>query len=415
MVTAYLPLGDSQRDATKGDAMAESRYGEPLFDLRMETPDGNEFVKTFASMEEATEAANDWIGQGDTSVVRETLIEVRPHEHQWGEWETSRITGTPFRLCLAGMICGVVSLDEDDDGEDDGEDDREDDGEPNDDDNDDKPLPEDLIPEPILPDPIPEPHIVVGHSHAWEKASDLAQETGLPWTVEMDPRDLREHTGAGKASFLVSVDVEQLQIEMAEDFALAKVEALEDDEDAYTWLDQDPSVAWEDQDRETYHGRLRAIYESVGWESCYHDHGRALFHFNVKLNGNDSYRGVWDAINAADLDEDATDRVEDLVQRFQDQDLETFWFDDVQDFVKYDLKGTGKVYSCGRSGGYAQPEKSIVTDPVTMVKLATFLTRTRRGFNSREYGMGLVEMALEEYKDQRMAELASPRIERIEA
>lgn len=48
------------------------------------------------------------------------------HQHVWGEWETARFTGNPFRRCIARVIttdkfgdtndeaCPVISLDDDD-------------------------------------------------------------------------------------------------------------------------------------------------------------------------------------------------------------------------------------------------------------------------------------------------------------
>lgn len=39
----------------------------------------------------------------------------REHEHEWGEWERSRIAGTLHRKCLAG--CKFISLDGDEDEE----------------------------------------------------------------------------------------------------------------------------------------------------------------------------------------------------------------------------------------------------------------------------------------------------------
>lgn len=197
---------------------------------------------------------------------------------------------------------------------------------------------------------------------------------------------------------------------------ISRVEALSADDDAWTWLDGDPEVAWgaDPIESPSYHGRLRAILEEAGWERCYH-RGRGELHYNVKLNGSRAYRGFQDAIS--ELHPDAQSRVEAIAgdpYGLQDQELEWFW-EELRDFVKYELKSSGKVWQCGRSGGYAQPDKHLLTDGVAMVRLAQYLERNRDYFNSREFGEYLAERAIEVDEEEQIQALASPRPERVEA
>lgn len=204
---------------------------------------------------------------------------------------------------------------------------------------------------------------------------------------------------------------------------LAEVDKLEADEDTWTWLDSDPSVAWNDED--SYHGKLAAIYREAGWESCYHRDG-ARFHFNVKLNGNEAYRGIQDTIKAAELfDNEAYDAVMERVNGIQNFDMEIWWQDgDVEAFLWDEgFKRSGAIkrsengpryWSCGRSGGYFNcPD--LEDNGRMMVKLAHVLEQSRGYYNSRGYGEDLATRAIEDYREFRLADMASGRPDRIEA
>jgi hypothetical protein len=198
-------------------------------------------------------------------------------------------------------------------------------------------------------------------------------------------------------------------------------ELAENRSELWTWLDADPSVAWDDdiESPDTYnsfHGKLRALYLRAGWESCYHRDG-ARFHYNVKVNGNGRYRGFRDVMAEIEKtrgDSFDTERVEEIANGREEWERETWW-EDVTDYVRYDLSHkAARVYSCGRSGGYANCS-DIESDPVTMVELAKYLESSREYANSVEAGRYEFETALEQYDDEKMADLASPRLDRIEA
>lgn len=198
---------------------------------------------------------------------------------------------------------------------------------------------------------------------------------------------------------------------------LTEFQNLRDDENSRTWYDADPEVAWNVED--SYHGKIRAILESAGFEGCYH--GDALFHLDVKVSGMASYRGFHDKIGDADLDNEARDRVIDIAQDIQEWDLwdwreELTYLVDPERIFTQLPKERPRVYQCGRSGGYLNSrdlEKR--RDIETLLRIAQHAVRSKDNFNSREYGEWLGEEALERYHDERIEELASPRIERIEA
>jgi hypothetical protein len=208
--------------------------------------------------------------------------------------------------------------------------------------------------------------------------------------------------------------------------ALARARALDDDEDSRTWLDADPEVAWGCEPGESYLASLRAIYESVGWEGCYHRDGR--LHFDVKIRN--SYPSLNRALDKLNLsDDDARERIEQRMQDDGEFELEIFWQENIESQFLDRLQEDNPsivippktkrhnlyVYQCGRSGGYANPINSLITNFEVMIPLAKFLVESVEGFESQDHWDYLAENALEAYQDERMAELASPRIERIEA
>lgn len=198
------------------------------------------------------------------------------------------------------------------------------------------------------------------------------------------------------------------------DQLIADFHELRENDDAWTWLDGDPSVAWDADPEESYHASLRALLERAGWEPCYHRDGARL-HFNVKVDGPQAYRGQRDTIDSADLHPDAENRVGNIVVSLHDMEMEMFWMDELPGFVRYELGVTeAKPYSCGRQGGYVNISK-METDGENMIRLAQFLTRAKDGYNSFQYGEDLALRAIEEDQETQLMELASSRIERIEA
>jgi hypothetical protein len=199
---------------------------------------------------------------------------------------------------------------------------------------------------------------------------------------------------------------------------LDKFTEIYEDEDSWTWLDNDPDVAWMTDSHESYHGKLRELYLEAGWEGCYHD-SFARFHFNVKLNGNDRYRGFNDRVREIELErpEIDTERLEEIAQSDEDFNLEIWWSDDLPDYLHYDLgKGQGArnlVYGCGRSGGYVQSTKELDRDPETMIRLAFWLAWQRESWNSYDAGKYRVDEALERYDEEKLEALASPRVDTL--
>lgn len=193
----------------------------------------------------------------------------------------------------------------------------------------------------------------------------------------------------------------------------------EEAEEQENWYDADPEVAWNMEEEESYHATLAAVYEQAGWEKCYHRVG-ARFHFNVKLRGNESWRAFQEAIAAAGVEDE--ERLREIAERRQESDLEVFWWDETGDFLSelgisrtlHQLGRGIQVFSCGRSGGYANC-RELERDPEDFLKLAQFLARSHSWYDSAEYARGTVEYALEQYNEEKLASLASPRIERIEA
>lgn len=194
--------------------------------------------------------------------------------------------------------------------------------------------------------------------------------------------------------------------------------ALANDDEAWTWLDDDPSVAWGDES--SYHGRLAAIYEDAGWERCYHRDG-ARFHFNVKVNSNAQYRGYQDKAAAIETERgEGFDRNElDLIAQEQDDSERERWWSEIswaedETLILRTRLSDGphtsgpNVLGCGRSGGYVNiPD--IESDGETMVRMAAWLTAEVREFNSREAGEWIAERALERYDEERVAELSTDR------
>lgn len=175
-----------------------------------------------------------------------------------------------------------------------------------------------------------------------------------------------------------------------------------------TWWDLDPDVAWSTP--ESRLGKMAALYLESGWEECYHGEGR--FHYNVKVRGNAVYWGYRDKLaEIQDRPGFELDRFERFAEMVNESDREVWWRFTLPDEI-LEISGTRvKVYSCGRSGGYVTAPPPLLTDPVSMVKLARYLAGVVKRANSRDAGEELFEQALERYERDKLQELASPRRE----
>jgi len=160
--------------------------------------------------------------------------------------------------------------------------------------------------------------------------------------------------------------------------------------------------------------RTRAeVYEHAGWEPCYHRTG-ADWHYNVKLNGNGRFRGYTDTIDrlAPTADRDTLYQIADSLE-YGDRE---WWWEE----LRYELANEyvlgydpGPVWSCGRQGGYVHLQRE--PDADSMMTIGRYLQGERDYWNSTEAGIDLAERAIEHYNEQALADLASPRPQRIEA
>lgn len=185
-------------------------------------------------------------------------------------------------------------------------------------------------------------------------------------------------------------------------------------DELWTWLDGDPSVAWDDRDAESYHGKLAALYEDAGWERCYHRGAR--FHFNVKLNGHRAWSRFRELRNALDAERngllDSTE-FDSLADSIQEWELESWWEDTARDlrypsWTEQSFPKGWRLYSCGRSEGYLNADV-LNLEPVAMIELAEHCQRSRDYYNSEEWAEYLFSRTVEEYDAAKMEALASPR------
>lgn len=189
-----------------------------------------------------------------------------------------------------------------------------------------------------------------------------------------------------------------------------RAEKLQNDEEAWTWLDYDPDIAWRSPD--SYHGKLRAIYQDAGWEPCYHSGSNSFYmHYNVKIGGA-RWRGIRDGIDALNRDLLDEDRLDAIIQDNFDHEIETWWWDDLR-YAPVELGVTSKavtdLYSCGRSDGYVQLPPKYLRYPEFVLKFGDWLRTQVEGYSSYEQGRGEVERAIEEYDMEKLYEMASPR------
>ena len=160
------------------------------------------------------------------------------------------------------------------------------------------------------------------------------------------------------------------------------------------------------------------VYEHYGWERCYHHRDSAEYHFNVKLNGNGRYRGYIDTIDQEAPNADHN-RLYDITTVEEQLDAEWWWEE-----IRYELSNeyvvgydVGPIYSCSgsRQGGWLQVSPNVERDADAMVAIGTYLTNEMNYWNSHESGQDLAQRVIEQYNAERLAELASPRPQRVEA
>ncbi len=202
------------------------------------------------------------------------------------------------------------------------------------------------------------------------------------------------------------------------DDALASLAAMsEEEEEGYTWMDADPSVAWEDE--ESHHGRSRAAMIEAGWEPCHH-RGRgsgSQLHLNVKLSGNGRWRGYQDYVSEIESKRgDAFNRelFDQIANQDEEWERESGW--DEARWMIASLLGitSGRdlpdLYS-GGNGGWMEIPRELETDPESASYFAVWVLEAIESLNSEDAGRWIGESAIEKYDEIRLADLASPRSE----
>lgn len=206
------------------------------------------------------------------------------------------------------------------------------------------------------------------------------------------------------------------------DSALALLEAMsEEEEEGYTWMDQDSSVAWSDE--ESHHGRSRAAMIEAGWEECYHraPSGRSALHLNVKLSGSGRWQGYH--ARAQEIEDergDGFDRelFDSIVRDGEEWDRESGWEE-----ARWEMgsllgllasDGTGSArdlpqLDSGGNGGWMEISPELEREPGAACYFAVWIGEAIDGLNSIEAGRWVAESALEQYDEIRFSDLASPR------
>ena len=205
------------------------------------------------------------------------------------------------------------------------------------------------------------------------------------------------------------------------DSALASLAEMGEEEDeGWRWIDQDPSVAW--QDPSGFYGRSRAAMIDAGWEDCDHRHsGRSALHLRVKLDGNGRYRGYAD--RAREIESERGDgfnreQFDRIAQEGEEWERESGW-DEARWMMGSLLgllarDGTGsardlpQLYS-GGNGGWMEIPREMESDPEAASYFASWIGEMVDSMNSIEAGRWIAESALEQYDEIRFADLASPR------
>ncbi len=197
------------------------------------------------------------------------------------------------------------------------------------------------------------------------------------------------------------------------DDALASLTAMsEEEEEGYTWMDQDLSVAWDDPD--SHHGRSKAMMIEAGWEEC--NHGSRL-HLNVKLSGNGRWRGYQDFASEIERKRgDSFDRelFDQIANQDEEWERESGW-DEARWMIASLLGITSgrdlpSLYS-GGNGGWMEIPRELESDPESAVYFAVWVLEAIESLNSESAGRWIAEQAIEQYDESRLADLASPRSE----
>jgi hypothetical protein len=204
--------------------------------------------------------------------------------------------------------------------------------------------------------------------------------------------------------------------------ALDVLEAMsEEEEEGYTWMDQDPSVAWEDEG--SHHGRSRVAMMDAGWEHCYHDEGGSQLHLDVKLNGRARWQGYQDFASEIESKRgDAFDRelFDEIANQSEEWERESGWDEarwkiaELLGLLASDGTGSARdlpsLYS-GGNGGWMEIPRELEIDPESACYFAVWVLQQIESLNSWESGRWIGESAIEQYDEIRLADIASPRSE----
>ncbi len=206
--------------------------------------------------------------------------------------------------------------------------------------------------------------------------------------------------------------------------ALDLLEAMsKEEEEGYTWMDQDPSVAWEDEG--SHHGRSREAMIGAGWEGCHHRSrgSGSQLHLNVKLSGNGRWRGYQDFASEIERKRgDSFDRelFDQIANQDEEWERESGWDEarwkiaELLGMLASDGTGSARdlpsLYS-GGNGGWMEIPRELEIDPESACYFAVWVLEAIESLNSESAGRWIGEQAIEQYDESRLADLASPRSE----
>jgi hypothetical protein len=203
------------------------------------------------------------------------------------------------------------------------------------------------------------------------------------------------------------------------DEALASLTAMsEEGDEGYTWMDQDPLVAWEDEG--SHHGRSREAMILAGWEGCHHRSrgSGSQLHLNIKLSGSGRWRGYQDYAQELESKRGDTfnrELFDEIANQNQEWEIESGWED--ARYRMADLLGIAglgrsipSLYS-GGNGGWMEIPRELESDPESACYFAVWILEQIESLNSWESGRWIGESAIEQYDEIRLADIASPRSE----
>jgi len=160
---------------------------------------------------------------------------------------------------------------------------------------------------------------------------------------------------------------------------------LPDRDTDWTWMDADRDVAWGDPD--SYHGKLAAAYREAGWEPCYHDYGRTVFHFNVKIYGR--WRPISDMLSQTAIDLGIEyDEVERVAETLYERELESWWENvgEATLTAATPFEGRKDYWADGRMGGWFHVSNAWAANhPKPMLELADYLRESVEYYASQEW------------------------------